>query len=138
MAEDVLVSEATDDRRSRRTNSLRSSLCTLSLTVQRWSPVMAARVAARAEVQCVLFDFGAVNFIDVTASDELFGFIKQLENDHITVAFARVRDVVRDDMRLAGIEPLVGANSFHERITDGVTAWQRSRTPLSDRSAPAD
>ena len=97
-----------------------------------------ASLAARAEVQCVLFDFGAVNFIDVTASDELFGFIKQLENDHITVAFARVRDVVRDDMRLAGIEPLVGANSFHERITDGVTAWQRSRTPLSDRSAPAD
>jgi len=47
-----------------------------------------------------------------------------------------VRDVVRDDMRLAGIEPIVGANSFYERITDGVTAWQRSRTPISDRSAP--
>jgi sulfate permease, SulP family len=89
-----------------------------------------ASLDAQPEVKRVLFDFGAVNFIDVTAGDELLGFIKQLENDGITVAFARVRDVVRDDMRLAGIEPLVGANSFYERITDGVTAW-RSRTPFS-------
>jgi anti-anti-sigma regulatory factor len=88
-------------------------------------------------VKRVLLDFGAVNFIDVTASDELLSLIKQLKNQGITVAFARVRDVVRDDMRLAGIEAIVGANSFHERITDGVTAWQRSRTPISDRSARA-
>ena len=95
-----------------------------------------ASLDAQAEVKRVLFDFGAVNFIDVTASDELLGFINKLENDGITVAFARVRDVVRDDMRLAGIEPIVSANRFYERITDGVTAWQRSRTSLSDRSAP--
>jgi hypothetical protein len=43
----------------------------------------------------------------------------------ITVAFARVRDVVRDDMRLAGIEAVVGSLNFHERITDGVFAWQQ-------------
>ena len=84
-----------------------------------------ASLDAQAEVKRVLFDFGAVNFIDVTASDELLGFIKKLENDGITVVFARVRDVVRDDMRLAGIEPIVGANSFYERITDGVIAWQK-------------
>ena len=65
-----------------------------------------ASLDAQAEVKRVLFDFGAVNFIDVTASDELLGFIKQLKNEGITVAFARVRDVVRDDMRLAGIEAL--------------------------------
>jgi sulfate permease, SulP family len=34
-----------------------------------------------------------------------------------------VRDVVRDDMRLAGIEAIVGPSNFHERITDGVRAW---------------
>ena len=60
----------------------------------------------------MLLDFGAVNFIDVTASDDLLSFIKQLENNGITVAFARVRDVVRDDMRLAGIEP----DSSRERL----------------------
>jgi anti-anti-sigma factor len=95
-----------------------------------------ASLDAQAEVRRVLLDFGAVNFIDVTAGDELLNLIKKLENQGITVAFARVRDVVRDDMRLAGIEPIVGANSFYERITDGVTAWQRSKTSLSDRSAP--
>jgi hypothetical protein len=28
-------------------------------------------------------------------------------------------------MRRAGIEAMVGPNNFHERITDGVRAWQR-------------
>jgi MFS superfamily sulfate permease-like transporter len=66
-----------------------------------------------------------VNFIDVTASDELLTLIKELKNQGITVAFARVRDVVRDDMRLAGIEAIVGSLNFYERITDGVRAWQQ-------------
>jgi sulfate permease, SulP family len=94
-----------------------------------------ASLAAQAEVKRVLLDFGPVNFIDVTAGDELLNLIKKLENQGITVAFARVRDVVRDDMRLAGIEAIVGANSFHERVTDGVTAWRLS-TPISDRWPP--
>ena len=80
---------------------------------------------ARAEVKRVLLDFGSVNFIDVTASDELLSLIKKLKNQGITVAFARVRDVVRDDMRLAGIEAIVGSLNFYERITDGVRAWQQ-------------
>ena len=42
----------------------------------------------------------------------------------ITLAFARVRDEVRGRMRLAGIEAAVGPANFHERITDGVRAWQ--------------
>ena len=53
-----------------------------------------------------------MNFIDVTASDELLSLIKKLENQGITVAFARVRDVVRDDMRLAGIEAIVGSSQL--------------------------
>ena len=73
----------------------------------------------------MLLDFGAVNFIDVTASDELLSLIKELKNQGITVAFVRVRDVVRDDMRLAGIEAIVGSLNFYERITDGVRAWQQ-------------
>jgi len=76
-------------------------------------------------VKRVLLDFGPVNFMDVTASDELLNLIKELNNKGITVAFARVRDTVRDDMRLAGIEAIVGSLNFHERITNGVRAWQR-------------
>ena len=75
-----------------------------------------ASLDARPEVQRVLLDFGPVNFIDVTASDELLSLIKELKNQGITVAFARVRDVVRDDMRLARIEATVGPSNFYERI----------------------
>src|SRR5215471_14363283 len=84
-----------------------------------------ASLDTRAEVKRVLLDFGPVNFIDVTASDELLNLIKELKNKGITVAFARVRDVVRDDMRRAGIETIAGSLNFHERITDWVRAWQQ-------------
>jgi len=84
-----------------------------------------ASLAARPDVKRVLLDFAPVNYIDVSAADELSSLVKELENRGITVAFARVRDVVRDDMRAAGIEAIVGPGNFHERITDGVHAWQR-------------
>jgi high affinity sulfate transporter 1 len=84
-----------------------------------------AALAVRPDVKRVLLDFAPVNVIDVSACDELSSFIKHLQKSGITVAFARVRDAVRDDMRLAGIEALVGPGNFHERITDGVRAWQR-------------
>jgi high affinity sulfate transporter 1 len=90
-----------------------------------------ASLAARPDVKRVLLDFGPVNFIDVSAADELFRLIKELQSRGIEVFFARVRDVVRDDMRLAGIETVVDASHFHERITDGVRAWQLSRQSLS-------
>jgi high affinity sulfate transporter 1 len=90
-----------------------------------------AALAARPDVKRVLLDFGPVNFIDVSAADELFRLIKELQSRGIEVSFARVRDVVRDDMRLAGIETVVDASHFHERITDGVRAWQLSRQSLS-------
>ena len=44
-------------------------------------------------------DFSQVNFIDTSASDELLSLIKELTNRGLTLAFARVRDAVRDDMR---------------------------------------
>ena len=87
------------------------------------SEALKASLAARPDVKRVLLDFGPVNFIDITASDELLSLIKALRSRGITLAFARVRDVVRDDMRLAGIEAIVGPSNFHERITDGVRAW---------------
>jgi len=79
-------------------------------------------LGARPEVKRVLLDFSQVNFIDVTAGDALLGLIKELKTRGIAVAFARLRDEVRDDMRLAGIEAIVGPRSFFERLTDGVRA----------------
>jgi len=86
------------------------------------SEALEAALVARPEVKRVLLDFSQVNFIDVSASDELLRRIKELQSRGITLAFARVRDPVRDDMRLAGIEAIVGPRNFYDRITDGVRA----------------
>jgi len=75
----------------------------------------------RPPIKHVLLDMSSVNFIDVSACDELITFVKQLQSRGVTIAFARVRDTVRQDMQLAKI----GSGDFYERITDGVRAWQR-------------
>ena len=85
-----------------------------------------ASLDARPDVKRVLLDFGPVNHIDVSAGDALLSLIKELQARGIGLAFARVRDAIRDDMRLAGIEAVVGPSNFYERITDGVRAWQQS------------
>jgi high affinity sulfate transporter 1 len=72
----------------------------------------------------VLVDAGSVNQIDVTACDALVNIIQDLKNQGITLAFARVRDHVRERMRLGGVEAVVGLSNFYERVTDGVRAWQ--------------
>jgi SulP family sulfate permease len=96
-------------------------------SIRRVSEELKAALAARPQVKRLLLDFSAVNSIDVTAADELLHFLKALQNQGVTVAFARVRDTVRDDMRLAGIEAIVGPQSFYERITDCVRALQLQR-----------
>jgi high affinity sulfate transporter 1 len=85
----------------------------------------AALAASHPPAKHVLVDASSVNFIDTTACDRLLSFIEALQARGITFAFAHVRDEVRERMRLAGIEALVGSNNFFERLTDGVRAWQR-------------
>jgi len=85
----------------------------------------AALAASRPPAKHVLLDADSVNFIDTTACDALLNTIREAQSRGITVAFARVRDPVRERMRLGGIEALVGSTNFHERVTDGVRDWQR-------------
>ena len=86
-----------------------------------------ALAASRPPVKHVLFDADSVNFIDTSACDALLGLIKRLQSQGITFAFARVRDGVRERMRLGGIEPVVGSANFYERVTDGVRAWEERK-----------
>jgi SulP family sulfate permease len=76
-------------------------------------------------VKRVLLDFSAVNYIDVSACDELLRFCTELKSRSVTVGFARVRDPVRQHMQLRKIEAVAGPGDFYDRITDGVTAWKR-------------
>ena len=85
----------------------------------------AAVASSRPPAKHVLLDADSVDFIDTSACDALRDSIKELQSQGITFAFVRVRDEVRDRMRLGGIEAIVGPSNFHDRVTDGVRAWQR-------------
>jgi sulfate permease, SulP family len=99
-------------------------------SIRRVSEELKAALATRPQVKRLLLDFSAVNSIDVTAADELLHFLKALQNRGVTVAFARVRDTVRDDMQLAGIEAIVDPQNFYERITDGVRSGAKQFVSL--------
>jgi high affinity sulfate transporter 1 len=86
----------------------------------------AALAASRPPAKYILIDAESVNLVDTTALDELSNVVMDLQRQGVTVALARVRDQVRDRMRLEGLEAVVGPENFYERITDGVHAWQRS------------
>jgi MFS superfamily sulfate permease-like transporter len=86
-----------------------------------------ALTARRPPAKHVLVDAGSVNFIDTSACDALLNAIRELQGQGITLAFARVRDQVRERLRLGGVEAAVGSANFHERVTDGVRAWQQGR-----------
>jgi len=94
-------------------------------SIEHISAALQASIAARPDVKHVLLDCAQVNFIDVSAGDELSSLVKDLQKRGITISLTRVRDAVRDDMRRTGIEAIAGANNFHERTTDAVRAWQR-------------
>jgi len=81
--------------------------------------------ASRPPAKRVLLDAESMNFIDTSACDALLNLIKELQSQGITFAFARVRDEVRERLRLTGIEAIVGSTNFCERVTDGVRAWQQ-------------
>jgi high affinity sulfate transporter 1 len=85
----------------------------------------AAVAASRPPVKRVLVDAGSVNFIDTSACDTLLNSITELQGRGISLAFARVRDPVRERMRRGGVEAVVGSTNFYERVTDGVIAWQQ-------------
>jgi high affinity sulfate transporter 1 len=88
----------------------------------------AALAASPLPVKHVILDADSVNFIDTSACDALLNVIKELQNQGVLVAFARVRDEVREPMRRGGIEAAVGSTNFHERVTDGVHARQQRKT----------
>jgi anti-anti-sigma factor len=84
-----------------------------------------ALATSRPPARHVLLDADSVNFMDSSACDALLSSIKELQSQGIKFAFARVRDSVREGMRLAGIEAAVGSTNFYERVTDGVRAWEQ-------------
>ena len=76
-------------------------------------------------VKAILVDAETVSAIDTTACDALIKLQSELAEQGIALAFARIRDPVRDVMQRSGVEAAVGAERFYERITDGVRAFDK-------------
>src|SRR5215469_14057847 len=71
-----------------------------------------ARATSDEPTRHVLLDAESVDFIDTSACDALLGLAKRLHSEGVTLGFARVRDSVREQLRSAGIEAVVGSISF--------------------------
>src|SRR3954453_1389430 len=89
-----------------------------------------ASVSAPSDVKRVLLDFGSVDFLDITGGDELLRLVREQQKKGISVAFAPVRDAIREDLRRAGIEAAVGPTNFYDGTTDGKRGWQQTSRPL--------
>lgn len=78
----------------------------------------------------VLVDAEAVNDIDSTGTDHLESLHVQLARQEIRLVYAEVKDPVREKMSRAGLEEIIGADSFHETVDEGVLAFLEERLDL--------
>ncbi|MFC2046473.1 SulP family inorganic anion transporter [Chloroflexota bacterium] len=79
--------------------------------------------AAEEPVQRVLVDGETLNDIDTTGVDQLIKLHGDLERGGIELTFAEVRDPVRDMMRRAGGEEVIGTENFYGSVDEGVRAF---------------
>ncbi len=79
--------------------------------------------AAKEPVQRVLVDGETLNHIDTTGVDQLTKLHGDLQRDGIELTFAEVRDPVRDMIRRAGAEEVIGAENFYGSVDEGVRAF---------------
>jgi high affinity sulfate transporter 1 len=105
------------------------------------------RLMARAEeVRWIVVAAEPITDIDTTAGETLAALHEELERDGTQLAFAELKDPVRDRLRRYGIEDTIGPNRFfptvdaavaayHEETGDDWLDWEH-REPAAD--APAD
>ena len=79
--------------------------------------------AAETMVQEVLVNAETMNNMDTTGTDQLIKVNEELEKDGIQLAFAEVKDPVREMMRMSGAEEAIGADNFYPSVSAGVRAF---------------
>jgi SulP family sulfate permease len=71
----------------------------------------------------VLVNAETMNNMDTTGGEQLINLHKELEKDGIQVAFAKVKDPLREMMRKTGVEEAIGPENYHGSVDDGVRAF---------------
>ena len=79
--------------------------------------------AAETKVKQVLVNAETMNNIDTTGTDQLIALRENLEKDGIQLCFAKVKDRVREMMRLSGAEEAIGLENFYASVSEGVRAF---------------
>ncbi len=88
----------------------------------------------------VLALMAGVLFLDTTGTDQLIKLHGDLQRDGIELTFAEVRDPVRDMMRRAGADGVIGEENFHGSVDEGVLAFLKREKdgPYNLRSQGTD
>ena len=79
--------------------------------------------AAETTVQEVLVNAETMNNMDTTGTDQLIMLREELEKDGVQLAFAKVKDPVREMMRMSGAEDAIGADNYYASVSAGVRAF---------------
>ena len=79
--------------------------------------------AAVEPVRQVLIDAETINLMDTTGAEMLRELQISLDKKGIALAFARLRDPVKDKMVLTGVVDAIGADHFYDTVLEGVEAF---------------
>ena len=71
----------------------------------------------------ILVNAETMNNIDTTGADLLIKLHEVMKKDGIKLAFAEVKDPVREMMRLSGAEEAIGTDNFYSSVSAGVRAF---------------
>lgn len=86
--------------------------------------------ASPTPVKMLLIDAESITLIDTTALEMLAKLHTELAQQGITLAWSRLQDQLRQKMAIAKLDQAIGVENFHDRITDGVMAFQSRSTPV--------
>jgi len=78
-------------------------------------------------VRQVLVDAETINLLDTTAAEMLLDVQASLAKQGITLAFARVRDPVKDKMTVTGVVDVVGADNYYDTVVMGAEAFKNTQ-----------
>jgi SulP family sulfate permease len=80
---------------------------------------------SKTPIRMVLINATPINDTDTTSSNMLSELDRELAAQDIVLAFARLRDPIRDDLKLAGVETLISTDWIFDSVDDGVAAYQQ-------------
>ncbi len=86
---------------------------------------------AATPVQEVLVPAQQINQLDSTGSDRLEKLTAELAAKGIVLAFAEVKNAVRQKMHKTGLEEKIGENHFHSSVDAGVRAFRKRQEQKS-------